>query len=81
MKKLITVDSEILNGTPVFTGTRVPIKNLFDYLESGQQLSSFLEDFPTIQEEQAIGVIALAEKLLTSSSRILNEDLIRRMSA
>ena len=47
---LITCDPEIVSGTPVFTGTRVPIKNLFDYLKGGHDLAEFLEDFPSVRE-------------------------------
>ncbi|MFQ6610476.1 MAG: DUF433 domain-containing protein [Fidelibacterota bacterium] len=50
MEKLINVDKEILGGTVVFMGTRVPVKNLFDYLEEGESISEFLEDFPTVKE-------------------------------
>lgn len=56
---LIESDAEKLGGTPVFYGTRVPIKNLFDYLESGDNLEIFLSDFPTVAREQAIGVLQL----------------------
>lgn len=51
-------DPEILGGTPVFVGTRVPVKTLMDYLESGYLLSEFLDDFPTVTREQAIAVMA-----------------------
>ena len=49
--KLITVDPEILGGTPVFHGTRVPVKNLFDYLEAGKSIKEFLDDFETIKKD------------------------------
>lgn len=55
----IESDVEKLGGTPVFRGTRVPIKNLFDYLEAGDNLETFLEDFPTVSRAQAIGVLNL----------------------
>ena len=48
-----------LSGTPVFRGTRVPVKNLFDYLEAGDDLEEFLDDFPTVTRTQAIGVLEL----------------------
>ncbi|HYP49916.1 MAG TPA: DUF433 domain-containing protein [Pyrinomonadaceae bacterium] len=57
--ELIERDVEKLGGTPVFCGTRVPIKNLFDYLEAGDNLDVFLDDFPTVSREQAIGVLEL----------------------
>jgi uncharacterized protein (DUF433 family) len=63
--KFIESDPEKLGGTPVFRGTRVPIKNLFDYLEAGDNLEIFLDDFPTVSREQAVGVLRLYEvKLL-----------------
>ena len=55
----IESDAEKLSGTPVFRGTRVPIKNLFDYLEAGDDLDEFLDDFPTVTRAQAIGVLEL----------------------
>jgi len=57
--KYIEVDPEKLGGTPVFRGTRVPIKNLFDYLEGGDDLETFLGDFPTVEYEQVLGVLEL----------------------
>ena len=52
MNKIVTIDPEIMSGTPVFTGTRVPIKNLFDYLQTGETLELFLDDFPSVTREQ-----------------------------
>jgi uncharacterized protein (DUF433 family) len=57
--QFIESDPEKMSGTPVFRGTRVPIKNLFDYLEAGDNLEVFLEDFPTVAREQVIGVLEL----------------------
>lgn len=73
--KSINIDPEILGGTPVFTGTRVPIKSLFDYLEGGDTLEEFLENFPTVKKDLAIEVLQIAEKLATSE-KILNENII-----
>ena len=65
VKNLVEVNPRKLSGTPVFSGTRVPIKNLFDYLEEGDSLDVFLDDFPTVTREQVQGVLALSrEKLL-----------------
>jgi len=61
---LITIDPEITGGTPVFTGTRVPIQALFDYLGGDEPLTMFLYDFPSVSREQAEGVIQLAHKML-----------------
>ena len=66
MKKnpLIVRSDEILGGTPVFAGTRVPIETLLDYLEAGHTLDEFLEDFPTVSWEQAVGVLEHLKALL-----------------
>ena len=60
MKSVIQVDSNILGGTPVFHGTRVPIQNLFDYIEGDETIDEFLTDFPTVTKAQ---VIQLLEQL------------------
>ena len=57
LSSLITVDPEILGGTPVFTGTRVPVKTLFDYLEDNYSLDQFLECFPSVSREMAQRVL------------------------
>ncbi len=57
---VIEINPEKLSGLPVFAGTRVPIKNLFDYLEGGDNLEDFLEGFPPITREQAISVLEMA---------------------
>ena len=65
INNLVEVNPRKLSGTPVFSGTRVPIKNLFDYLEEGDSLDVFLDDFPTVTREQVQGVLELSrEKLL-----------------
>ena len=66
VRKLITIDKEILGGTPVFTGTRVPIESLFDHLESGVSLDEFLTDFPSVNRQQAIDILEAANKIMTS---------------
>lgn len=60
----IEIDPNKVSGTPVFAGTRVPIKNLFDYLEGGDSLEDFLEGFPPVTREQAIAVLKMAEESL-----------------
>lgn len=57
LNEYIESDAEKLSETPVFRGTRVPIKNLFDYLEAGDSLEEFLDDFPTVTRAQALGVL------------------------
>ena len=64
----IVTDPEILGGTPVFRGTRVPVKALLDYLEGGHPLSDFLEDFPTVTEAQALAVLEHARALLDADA-------------
>ena len=61
---IINRDPKILGGTPVFVGTRVPVTALFDYLEAGDSLDEFLDDFPSVQREQALALLELAEHSL-----------------
>lgn len=72
--KIIHIDPEILGGTPVFFGTRVPIKNLFDYLETGDSIETFLNDFEGVQKEQVIKLLEMSQKLIETSTNILNEN-------
>jgi len=62
--ELVEVDPEKMGGVPVFTGTRVPINHLFEYLEGGDSLEEFLDQFPTVEREQAQGVLELSRKKL-----------------
>ena len=62
-------DPEILGGTPVFVGTRVPVQTLIDYLEHGRDLDTFLDDFPTVERRQAIAVLEEAKQLLLAGAR------------
>ncbi len=59
---LITISADYLGGTPVFTGTRVPVKTLFDYLEAGDPLDDFLRQFPDVDREHAVAVIRMARR-------------------
>lgn len=65
----ITISPSIQSGEPVFTNTRVPIKNLFDYLKAGHPLNDFLEDFPSVKKEQSIQVLTHFENLLNFHSK------------
>jgi uncharacterized protein (DUF433 family) len=67
--RVIERSQEILGGTPVFRGTRVPIQSLLDHLEAGERLEDFLRDFPTVTREQAVAVLQLAREALTSDAR------------
>lgn len=66
--KIINVDPEIMSGAPVFAGTRVPIKNLFDSLECGETIEEFLDGFPSVRREQVIGLLELSEQMLAAVS-------------
>ena len=68
INELITRDAEIMGGTPVFKGTRVPIKNLFDYLEGNYSLDEFLEQFPTVRREQATSLLELYKDMLLAEA-------------
>ena len=61
-------DPDILGGTPVFVGTRVPVKNLFDYLEAGDSLDEFLQSFTSVTREQAVAALELAREALISDA-------------
>ena len=66
--EVLSRDPEILGGAPVFTGTRVPVQNLIDYLASGETLDAFLNDFPSVTREQAMKVLRLAQEALVASA-------------
>jgi uncharacterized protein (DUF433 family) len=63
-KSLVTCDDDILGGTPVFAGTRVPVKTLFDYLKTNHPLDAFLDDFPTVRRRQAQDVLDLSAQAI-----------------
>jgi uncharacterized protein (DUF433 family) len=62
-------DPDILSGTPVFVGTRVPVQSLFDYLEAGDTLDEFLRQFPSVTRDQAVAALELARDELLTSAR------------
>ena len=62
--EIIVKDPEILGGTPVFRGTRVPFQALLDYLEGGETMDEFLDDFPTVSREAAVAALEFAKSLL-----------------
>lgn len=66
---VIHTDPEILGGTPVFVGTRVPLKTLIDYLEGGHPLDDFLDDFPSVTREQAVAALEEAQEALIDRAR------------
>lgn len=65
---LITTSPTRLSGTPVFAGTRVPVQTLIDYLEAGDPLDQFLDDFPSVSREHAVAVLELAKSALLSKA-------------
>lgn len=69
----INIDPETMGGTPVFTGSRVPIQALFDYIETGETLDEFLENFPSVNKEFAVQVLQMAGKSITTE-KILDEN-------
>jgi len=68
-ESVVTVDPEVMSGTPVFAGTRVPVKNLLDYLAAGDPLERFLDHFPSVRREQAVAALEIAADLLRTRAR------------
>ena len=66
---IIHSDPEILGGTPVFVGTRVPAQSLFDYLEAGESLTAFLDAFPSVTKDQAVAALELARDKVLAVAR------------
>ena len=69
LDSVVTVDPEVMSGTPVFAGTRVPVKNLLDYLAAGDPLERFLDHFPSVRREQAVAALDIAADLLERHAR------------
>ena len=65
---VVQIDPEIQGGTPVFAGTRVPLKNLFDYLEAGESLEAFLQDFPSVSRQVAVAALEQARLALAADA-------------
>jgi uncharacterized protein (DUF433 family) len=68
IEQIVHRDPEVLGGAPVFRGTRVPVRSLFDYLEGGDTLDEFLRQFPAVQREQAIALVDLARETLAADA-------------
>ncbi len=68
-QSVVHSNPEILGGTPVFVGTRVPLRNLIDYLEGGYSLDEFLDQFPSVSRDQALAALEAAYDVLTSDAR------------
>ncbi len=69
----INIDKETMGCTPVFSGTKVPLQTLFDYLEGDDKMEDFLDDYPSVKREQVIEVLEMARKTL-STEKLLNEN-------
>jgi len=65
-QQVVHADPEIMSGEPVFVGTRVPVKNLFEYLEAGDSLEEFLEAFPSVSRDQAVAALELAKEAVVA---------------
>lgn len=74
LNTLITISPQIMGGIPVFYGTRVPIISLFEHLEQGIKIDEFVEDFPTVQKEQAIKVLELSSQFLLHNLAVVHEN-------
>lgn len=75
-QNIVVSDPEILSGTPVFRGTRVPVKNLFDYLETGETIEAFLHSFPSVTRDQVSRALERSEQLLVQSGASLPDEVI-----
>lgn len=69
----ISIDPEVMSGAPVFAGTRVPVQTLFDYIEGGDDLYEFLDDYPSVTKDAAVKVLKMAKQSLTSE-KVLHEN-------
>ena len=67
-ESVVVKSGEVLGGTPVFAGTRVPFQTFIEYLEAGETLDAFLDDFPTVSREQAVAALELAKRLLLAET-------------
>jgi len=67
-ESVVVKSGEVLGGTPVFAGTRVPFQTFIEYLEAGETLDAFLDDFPTVSREQAVSALELAKRLLLADT-------------
>ncbi|HIM47985.1 MAG TPA: DUF433 domain-containing protein [Dehalococcoidia bacterium] len=68
-KSVVSIDNDVMGGTPVFVGTRVPVQSLFDYLEGGETVDEFLRQFPSVDRKQAVAALQMARDSIISSAR------------
>ena len=74
MNSVVTISPDIQSGEPVFSGTRVPVKNQFQYIKGGDSIDEFLEDFPSVSRDQVLELIRLAEHTFTFSEASVHEE-------
>lgn len=75
-KDYISTDPEVLGGQVVFKGTRVPVESLFDHVEKGGTIDEFLEDFPSVSRNQAVGVMEIAAKFISSKQFLKLDEIL-----
>jgi uncharacterized protein (DUF433 family) len=68
-RKVVASDADVMGGTPCFTGTRVPVRTLLDYLEAGDSIDDFLEGFPTVKRDQVIAFLENATEKMLATAR------------
>ena len=68
-KSVVSIDNDVMGGTPVLVGTRVPVQSLFDYLEGGETVDEFLRQFPSVDRKQAVAALQMARDSIISSAR------------
>jgi uncharacterized protein (DUF433 family) len=76
VNRIITISPDVQSGEPVFYGTRVPVKNLFDYLKGGDDIDEFLSNFPSVKREQVIELLSHAEHIVTFSAAEIHEEIV-----
>jgi uncharacterized protein (DUF433 family) len=67
-ERIVTIDPDVMGGTPVFAGTRVPVRTLLDYLEGGETIDQFLEGFPSVSREQVIAFLEAASRQIVAAA-------------
>lgn len=68
-KSVVSIDNDVMGGTPVFVGTRVPVQSLFDYLEGGETVDEFLRQFPSVDRKQTVAALQMSRDSIISSAR------------
>jgi uncharacterized protein (DUF433 family) len=67
-QRIVTIDPDVMGGTPVFAGTRVPVRTLLDYLEGGETIDQFLEGFPSVSRDQVIAFLEAASRQIVAAA-------------